>query len=155
MESTVKKRTRLEEQAHEWYNALKAQAKRKRIGEQQSFKLVFTGSLVEVFDSVVANRGIYTKVRSILVETGSIEIVERGNRSRPTAVVLHHPPPPQESWPEDLTGSRPSATLYADMERRVKALEAWRETLTGGEFNIAEALRNMERRINSLEGKRK
>jgi hypothetical protein len=115
-------------------------------------KRVYEGYPSKLFKQLELNPRYYTPIRKILVDTGSIEIVERGNRAKPSVWVLNHKPPPQESWPKGLTGEAVSATLRGEFERRITALEAWRENLTGGgKANILEILLDFEQRIAKLE----
>lgn len=130
-----------------FYDALKEQSKRR------NGLVVFEGHFSKLFGDVVGNPRYYTSIRKTLVETESIEIIQKGNAFRPTICVLHHPPPADvKTWPIDLTGAERAATMSRQFEKRVASLEAWREQTTGGgKANIAEVLRDYETRIAKLE----
>jgi hypothetical protein len=114
--------------------------------------LVFEGSPTELFKELKINPRYYTPIRKILLATESITILQTGNRSSPSVWVLNHEPPSHETWPQGLTGDAVSATLKGEFERRITALETWRENLTGGgKLNIFEALRDFEARTSRLE----
>jgi hypothetical protein len=138
--------------AREFFEILSRGAKPEKIdGAELS---VWRGKLTEVFKQLEAPNKYYTPVRAILTKTGTITIVEAGSRNRDSILVLNRNlPPPADLAPIlaelDLTGARPSATLWVEMERRVSALEAWRETAGG--INIAEALRDFEVRLTRME----
>jgi hypothetical protein len=138
--------------AREFYSLLERDAKSEKI-DGAEFN-VWRGKLTEVFKQLEAPNKYYTTVRAILTKTGVITIVEAGSRNRDSIVVLNRNlPPPATLAPIlrelDLTGTRPAATLWVEMERRVRALEAWRETAGG--INLAEALRDFEERLIRLE----
>jgi hypothetical protein len=112
----------------------------------------FTGKLTDIFAELRISTAFYTPIRRLLMDTGSIELIERGTKAAPSVVALRHPPPEQKLWPEPLTPGRESATLHRkEVERRLAVLEGWRETLGGGRINLAEVLRNFEARISALE----
>jgi hypothetical protein len=136
--------------AREFYDLLAKDA----IVEPDGTLLVWRGRITEAFKELGATSKYYTPVRAILVKTGAITIVEAGSRNKDSIVVLNDPlPGPAELAPIlaglDLTGTRPGAKVWADVERRLSALEGWRETVGG--INIAEALRDLEQRLASVE----
>jgi len=137
----------LERDLHKFYQALFAVAET----DADLDLLVFSGSPTELFKQLKINPRYYTPIRKILLATESITILQQGNRASFSVWVLNHPPPPQEKWPEDLTGAQVSATMRVEFERRIVALESWRESLTTGGINIPEVLRNFELRIAKLE----
>lgn len=111
----------------------------------------FTGKLTDIWNSVGASQTFYSKVRKLLLDEGCITVVERGSRNVPSVIVLNHPPPdaPPEAEREAANPHLTRAATLARVEGRVKALEGWRES-TGG-INIAEALRNFEKRLSRVE----
>lgn len=120
-------------------------------------EVIFEGNFKDVFSVSGASTSYYTPIRKLLtspVLDPCITIVQQGNVSQPTIMVLHHPPP--EDWEKislkDLTGPREAATLGAELERRIESLEGWRESI--GEVSLSEVLVNFERRISRLESKR-
>lgn len=138
--------------AREFYAILEADAVEEQTGDQ--FLTVWRGKLTDVFNKVGATNKYYSTIRSILLKSGSITIVEAGARNRDSTVVLNHAPPDGDEIAKlGLTGARPAGKMWEGMAQRLSALEGWRET-TGG-INIAEALRDMERRLTRLEGKPK
>jgi len=132
-----------------FYDALAKESKRRKIDGKMV--LVYEGYFSRLFRAVVNNPKYYTPIRTILTsgEDPSITILQTGNAHAPSIVVLNHRPPAQESWPEDLTGVPKSATLWVELDRRLSAVESWRET-TGG-TNFTDILRNFEGRISKLE----
>jgi hypothetical protein len=140
--------------AREFYEILLQDAKPEQIDGTEF--TVWRGKLTEAFKQLEAANRYYTPIRAILTKTGTIIMVEAGSRNRDSIVALCHPlPPPAVLAPIlrelDLTGVRPSATVWSEMERRVKALEAWRETAGG--INLQEALRDFEERLIRLESR--
>lgn len=112
--------------------------------------LVFRGRIGDVFKAANVSNTYYTPVRKILVDFGSITILERGTVHNPSLVILDpdRPPPTTaeelivKSDPEDLTTDE----LLAMLLRRVEVLE----TRLGG-INIVEAFRNVETRLSNVE----
>lgn len=140
----------LELKALELYEAMVERAETREVGDEKF--LLYEGQYSHLFNQVVGNLTYYTPIRKILIETGSVSLVQRGNKNRDTVFVLHHAPPPQDEWPQDLTGVGVSATMRVEFEKRLASLEAWRENLTGGgKLNLLEALRNFEDRLSKLE----
>jgi hypothetical protein len=110
-------------------------------------ELVFTGSLTKLYQELGASTSYYSPIRKLLVDSGAIEITQRGTRSQVSEVTVKQLS--ENISPDPLTAARPAATMGVEVDRRLASLEAWRET-TGG-LNIAEALRNMESRLSRLE----
>jgi len=140
-------RPALERDIHKFYAALVKKAEQ----DEETGMLVYEGSPTQLYKELGINPSYYTPIRKILLKTECITILQQGNRAQPTVWILNHEPPAQDSWPDDLTGDQVSATLRADFERRIAALEAWRENLTTGGLNISEVFRNFESRISTLE----
>ena len=140
----------LEKYLQETYAELEKQAKPRKV--QGKEVLVYEGHYTRLFNRAVGNPTYYTAIRKILVETESVSIIQKGHRGQTTVMVLNHKPPGPDEWPEDLTSEQLPAMLRAEFEQRVTALEAWRETTTGGgKLNILQVLRNFEGRIAELE----
>lgn len=118
-------------------------------------EIQFTGSLTKVFYLADVPIAYYSKVRRVLIESGSITFIQRGSRYQETVISLHHEPPSNESALAeisslgDLTGGANLATLVTEQGAAIQRLEAWRESLGG--INIAEVFKDMERRLNNLE----
>lgn len=148
--SDPRRKPALEAKLQEFYDELVKHANLRKV--QGKEVLVYEGHYSNLYKQVIGNPTYYTPIRKILVETESISILQRGNISQETIMVLNHPPPAPDEWPDDLTGEQVSATLRASYERRLAALETWRETTTGGgKLNLLEVLRNFEERIAKLE----
>lgn len=113
---------------------------------------MYRGHPSKLFKKLKINPRYYTPINKILRDTGVVEVLQRGSAERPSIWAVRAELPPQENWPVDLTGPNVSATMKVELERRITALEAWRENLTGGGFNITEALRDFELRLTKLEG---
>lgn len=118
---------------------------------------VFVGSFTNAFKQVGASSTYYTPIRQLLLSPDldpCISVLQRGNASQPSIIRLHHPP--HEEWKnishKPLTAGREAATLVPELERRIKLLEGWRESI--GEVNLSEVLRNFELRITRLEKER-
>ena len=128
---------------------LKAGAKLNDKGE-----LIWEGSLTKAFQDCGLHIRYYTPVRALLLDTDSIEILHRGNRNSLSVIrvlPLGVTPEALENISSGgLTGDTRAARLR-DMELRLNALEGWRDGIGRGELNIAEVLRNFEMRITALE----
>jgi hypothetical protein len=142
----------LERDVHRFYNLLAELAEvEKRNGINV---LVYVGYPSKLFVEAGINPRYYSPIRKILGETKSVTVERVGNRATASVWVLNHKPPPVENWPKDLTGAAVSATMRGEFERRIAALEEWRESITGGGLNIKEALRDFEVRLSKLEGRK-
>ena len=131
------------EYAKRFYTLLKERAE---LNEYQ--ELVFKGSLTKAFKQIGASSSYYSPIRKLLLESGSIEITQRGAGSQLSEVRVNELN--ENIFSEPLTGGSGRGTVGVDeLGARVARLEAWRET-TGG-LNIAEALRNIEDRVLRLE----
>ena len=108
---------------------------------------VFTGSVGEAYKAVGASSTYHSDIRKLLIDSGSVTVLQRGTGKQPSEWVLNGLDENILAVP--LTPPDRAATVGAQVERRVRTLEAWRET-TGG-INIAEALRNIELRLGRLE----
>jgi len=126
------------------YDELEKRAEHKENGE-----VVFTGKLTSVFAYHGVSTSLYSRVRRVLIESGSITIVERGRSGRPSVIRLHGAPSPEILSEKDLTLNRDSARLVLQLEKRVSALEARLP------LNVTEALREHEVRIANLAASRK
>lgn len=119
---------------------------------------VFTGSLTEIFDRSGASKGYYTEIRDLLMQNGSIVMLERGTARNPSKIAVRpdrSPPLRYEDAPNvksrpniaeisksALTATDEAATLRVEVERLAARL---------GGINIVEALSNHEIRISRLE----
>jgi len=133
----------------EVYDLLQERSKTNEHEEQ-----LFEGSVVEVYRQVGASSRYYSSIRKLLISPEldpCITFLQRGNGSQPTIIRLHHEPP--QDWKniseKGLTAPREGAILLVELEREIKLLRAWRESI--GEVNISKALRNFEKRLAKLE----
>lgn len=122
------------------------------VNEQE--ERLFVGNFSDAIKQGGISSRYYSQIRQLLLSPHTdpcIEIRQRGNSGQPSVILLRHPPPPE--WggitAGDLTGGALSATMVAELEAEVKRLQAWRETLGG--MNIAEVLRDFEKRLIRLE----
>lgn len=120
---------------------------------------IYHGKVTELFNELKIPMGYYSRIRKLLVQNGSIEMIKRGSRGLASDVLLRHPlsepPTPGEASAivkiasDRLTNPGAAATLVSEFERRLARLESWRENQKG--VNVTESLRNHERRISQLE----
>jgi hypothetical protein len=108
---------------------------------------VFVGKVTELFNQLGISSAYYSRIRRMLIQSGSIQIVKRGARGVGSEVRLYRPP--EDFTFEGLTHGANPATLLVELETRVRRLEAWRESQGG--INISQALRNHENRLSQLE----
>ncbi len=111
-------------------------------------QLVFTGNFTEVYNYFGISSSMYSRIRRVLVESGSIEVVQKGTGAQPSIILLHGAPSAENLSDEGLTSPRRLATMVGQMQERLAALEAWRESIP---LNVTEALREHEVRIGQLE----
>jgi hypothetical protein len=122
-----------------------------RAEENEYHERIFTGKISDLYKEIGASTAYYSRIRKLLIDNGSIELMQRGTGSQPSQLKLHRPLEVDEIISDmPLTEEKISATMGVELIRRLELLEAWRET-TGG-LNIAEAFRDMERRLTRLEG---
>lgn len=111
---------------------------------------VFRGKLYETFRESGVSQGYYTPIFRALEDGHYITIVQRGNRSVDSVVVLFERPTDEM----DLTGaSRPARVSPDELEGIRQEVSQIRQSLGG--LNIVEALDNLERRLTKLENKQK
>ena len=108
---------------------------------------VFVGKVTELFRELGISTAYYSRIRRLLIQGGSIQIVKRGARGLGSEVRLYRPP--EDFTFGDLTPTRDAATMMVELEGRLRRLEGWRESQGG--LNTGEALRNHENRISQLE----
>jgi len=113
---------------------------------------IFTGKLRDVYNATGASNASYTRIRKLLIELGVIRIVQRGNRHQLSVVEITGELPPSDLLPPGhLTERTAAATMVVEVERQVKSLTAWRESLLKGGLDIAEVLKDFELRLTRLE----
>lgn len=126
--------------------------------EEETGERIFRGNLTDVVKETGASRTYYSYIRRLLLSPSGdpcVTILQRGAGGIGSIVQLHHAPLKafETISISALTDSRSRATLMPDVLSRVEALEGWRETTKG--VNLAEALRNFEKRISNLESQKK
>lgn len=137
---------KLHELACVLYDALEAKAHR----NDALGTLEFEGSMVKVYGSTGLSRSHYSKLFSVLIEIGSIDIAQRGARMTPTVMrLLGRPTLEQIEHAEEiakphLTKREPSAMVQ--LQQRVTQLE---RRLQG--IDVTEAIINLDQRLKRLE----
>lgn len=122
---------------------------------------VFEGSLVDAFHKVGASRTYYSSARKVLEESGSVEILQRGNRAVPSRVQVNDLARNDvlEALADSLTTGASDATLkgyigvlaraVAELQRRLDR-QLGKSPDQGG-LLIVEAIRDHELRLTKLE----
>jgi len=115
-------------------------------------ELIFTGNVSEAYRYTGASNASYSRIRKLLLEYGVVRIHQVGNRHQPSIIEITGSLPPGDLLPpEHLTERTSSATMVVEVERRVKSLQAWRESLERGGLDIAKVLQDFELRLTRLE----
>lgn len=116
----------------------------------ESTKKIYEGKATETFHRLGISMAHYSELFRILKELGSIELLDRGARGRPTRYRMHVKPTAKaydELYAGLLTKPEKPATIPLDeIEQRVKNLE---RRLEGVE--VKQVLVNYEERISKLE----
>lgn len=142
--------------ARQFYDLLVEQSKLEKLPPEDTEHRVWRGKLLEAFIELGASQIYYSRIRNIFLEYGCVTYVIRGTKAYPSVLILNWPPP-EEISQDLLTGPSKGGTVQTlaeaveEMTRRLRAVEDWRETTTGG-LNIGEALRDLEKRLAKLEG---
>lgn len=124
-----------------YYDTLKKLARQENI---DGAKLpVFRGSLMQVWRDVSPSQSYWTPVMTFLRDYGYISLLQRGSRGRESVVVFHKRPQRAEISQLDLTEQGEAATIREELRDIQKRL---------GGLDIVEALRNVEERLQVLEG---
>lgn len=97
----------------------------------------------------------YSRVFQLLKAHNAFRMVTSGNRWHPSIIeVLDGSEELQAGTllpPEHLTADRHAATIAAALEKEVKALVTWRESLEKGGLDLAKVVLDFEVRITRLE----
>lgn len=113
---------------------------------------IWRGKMQDAFAELGVSANYYTLIRNIFLYYDCVQYVVRGTKAYPTILVLNQPPP-EIIAPELLTGAPVADTVpLSELDRRLGALEDWRETITGGgTLALQDTLRNFEERLRFLE----
>jgi hypothetical protein len=130
-----------------FYRELDSQAETNEDGVR-----VFEGHTTKVLNHLGISSAWYSRIMRILEEGDSIVTIQRGTAHQPSIIVLRGEPDEEKISESDLTSPRHLATLVARLEKRVAALEGWRESQGG--LNISNAMLSHESRISQLEQER-
>jgi hypothetical protein len=118
-------------------------------------EIVYVGMYSKLCDSLGISRVYYSRIRTVLTKMGCIEFVSRGSGKHGSRILLLRKPVEEDFTNLTLTERRETARVVSELERRIAAVEAWRHAQTGGgTLNLAEALRDHERRISQVEQER-
>lgn len=120
----------------------------KRATTNDNDELVYNGNITEVFNYLGISTSMYSRVRKVLVESRSIEFLQRGNVAQPSIVLLLGEPSVESLGRKDLTQARRLDKVVGELEKRVAALEA---VQAGIPANVSQALWDHESRLNELE----
>jgi len=129
------------------FELLRDQSEMNEHGQQ-----VFTGKIGDLFKQTGASNASYTRIKRLLLAYDVVRIIQVGNRHQPTIIEITGELPAGDLLPpEHLTERTSSATMVVEVERRVKSLAAWRESLEKGGLDVAKVLQDFELRITRLE----
>lgn len=111
----------------------------------------FVGSVTEVYKALGISNQHYSVILRALVETGSLEHIQRGHHMRPTIYrLIHRPTKTQLREFDFLTPrTRRARVSEAALLKRVEELER-----RVGKVDVIPALQNLESRLKAIEKKR-
>lgn len=124
----------------------------KRADTNEDGIVVFEGHTTKVMNHLSISSTWYSPIMRALTECDCIISLQRGTVHQPSLIILRGEPTEENFSSGGLTPARHLATLVARLEKRVNALEGWREAQGG--LNVAEAMLNLERRLSQLEQER-
>lgn len=116
--------------------------------KKASAKDQFVGSITDVYKTLGISNQYYTQILRALVETGSVEHVQRGHHKRPSIYqLIHRPTKAQLAEFDFLTPrSRRVKVTEDDLLKRIEELER-----RVGKVEVIPALTNLEGRLSALE----
>ena len=119
--------------------------------KKRAVKNEFTGSITEVYKTLGISNQYYTKITKALVETGSVEHVQRGHHKQPSIYRLIHRPTKLQLGEFDfLTSTRKRGRVSeAEILQRLERIERSIRNV-----DMIAALQNLETRIAFLEKER-
>jgi hypothetical protein len=111
--------------------------------------LKFEGSLVAVFRALAISQSYYSPLFHTLKELGCIEVLvaARGGGGRPSQVLLHYPPDPDDfaaAWATRLTKTKVSPIM--DLQLQINLIERRLP-----DIDLTEWILSIEQRLHSLE----
>lgn len=118
--------------------------------KKASAKDQFVGSITDVYKTLGISNQYYAQILRALVETGSVEHVQRGHHKRPTIYrLIHRPTKAQLAEFDFLTPrSRRAKVTEDELLKRIEELER-----RVGKVEVIPALTNLEGRLKALEKK--
>lgn len=119
--------------------------------KQRASKDQFVGSVTEVYATLGISNQYYSKILRGLVESGSVEHLQRGHHNRPTIYRLIHRPTKAQLAEIDflVPVTRRNKPTENEILRRLDTLEGRVRNV-----DIVAALKNLEQRITALEKKK-
>ena len=127
-----------------FYRELESQAKTEPGG-----MLLFDGHHTKILNYLGISTSYWSKIMRTLIEHGNIVVLRKGNVRQTSLITLRSEPSEEKISESDLTRPDDGATLVARLEKRVGALEGWRESQAG--LNVPRAMLDLEQRIAHLE----
>jgi len=111
--------------------------------------LLFDGHHTKILNYLGISTSYWSKIMRTLIEHGNIVVLRKGNVRQTSLITLRSEPSEEKISESDLTRPDDGATLVARLEKRVGALEGWRESQAG--LNVPRAMLDLEQRIAHLE----
>ena len=127
-----------------FYREMESQAKIEPGG-----MLLFEGHTSKVLNHLGISTSWWSQIIRTLVEHGNIMVLQKGSVHQASIINLRSEPSEEKISESDLTRRGQGATLVARLEKRVGALEGWRESQAG--LNVPRAMLDLEQRIAHLE----
>lgn len=112
---------------------------------------VFRGKIGDIFNQTGASQAYYSRIRQMLLDAGSIVILERGSAHAQSVVIVRPDRPPPTVEESNVKSREFLLTLAArfdTIESRLEKLEAGR-----GGINVVAAFTDVEQRLARLESK--
>ena len=108
----------------------------------------YTGSVTEVYKTLGISNQYYTQILRALVESGSVEHVQRGHHKRPSIYKLIKKPTKKQLATLDFLTPKTRRATVGDSEILNRLNELERRV---GKVDVIAALTNLEKRITALE----
>lgn len=111
----------------------------------------FVGSVTEVYKTLGISNQHYSKILRGLVETGSLEHIQRGHHQRPTIYRLIHRPTTEQLREFDFLTPRTRRARVSDtaLLQRLETVER-----RVGQVEVIPALHNLDKRLKAIEKSR-
>lgn len=116
--------------------------------KKASTKDQYVGSITQVYKTLGISNQYYSQILRALVETGSVEHVQRGHHKRPSIYRLIHRPTKAQLSEHDFLTPRSKRDKVSEDEilKRIEELER-----RVGKIEVVPALTNIEGRLRALE----